>query len=227
MIIFNNVTKIYNNKSRALENINFKIKDEEFVSITGRSGAGKSTIIKLLIGEEKPTKGEIYVDDIRVDSLTPNELTFYRRQIGIVFQDFKLLARKTAFENIAFAMEVAGLPYSRIKQDVLQILEIVGLKDKAKSFPHELSGGEKQRIAIGRAIALRPKILVADEPTGNLDPIHTWEIINLLVKINQLNTTVILATHDKEIIDSLSKRVITLEKGKIYRDEIQGKYILT
>lgn len=225
MIIFSNVSKQYNS-TFALKNINLKIQDSEFVSITGRSGAGKSTIIKLLIGEEKPTEGEIFVDNENINKLSPSLISLYRRKIGIIFQDFKLLARKTAFENIAFAMEVAGIPYAQIQSDVMKILQIVGLENKKDQFPHQLSGGEKQRVAIGRAIALRPKILVADEPTGNLDPIHSWEIINLLIKINQLNTTVILATHDKEIINSLSKRVITLENGAIINDEQQGKYLL-
>lgn len=225
MIIFSDVHKQYNS-TFALRNINLKIQDSEFVSITGRSGAGKSTIIKLLIGEEKPNKGEIFVDNENINRLSSSMISLYRRKIGIIFQDFKLLARKTAFENIAFAMEVAGVPFKQIQSDVMKILQIVGLENKKDQFPHQLSGGEKQRVAIGRAIALRPKILVADEPTGNLDPVHSWEIINLLIKINQLNTTVILATHDKEIINSLSKRVITLENGAIINDELQGKYLL-
>lgn len=225
MIVFNNVGKQYNS-SFALKNISFKVNEAEFISITGRSGAGKSTIIKLLIGEEKPSTGEIIVCGENVNKLSLASISIYRRKIGTIFQDFKLLPRKTAFENIAFAMEVAGMPYDNIKSDVLKILQIVGLEQKYDNFPHQLSGGEKQRVAIGRAIALRPRILVADEPTGNLDPIHTWEIVNLLMKINQLNTTVLLATHDKEIIDSLSKRVITLDNGQIIKDEEQGKYIL-
>lgn len=225
MIIFHNISKVYNS-TFALKNINFKIRENEFVSITGRSGAGKSTLIKLLIGEEEPTKGEIIVEKDELSKLSRSSLPFYRRKVGVIFQDFKLLPRSTALENIAFAMEVAGIPYRQIREDVQKILKIIGLEDRAQNFPHELSGGEKQRIAIGRAIALRPKILAADEPTGNLDPIHTWEIINLLVKINELQTTVILASHDKEIINSLSKRVITLEKGEIIRDEEEGRYIL-
>ncbi len=225
MIIFSNVHKKYNS-TFALKNINLKINDSEFVSITGRSGAGKSTIIKLLIGEEKPSEGEIFVDNENINKLPQALIPLYRRKIGIIFQDFKLLARKTVFENIAFAMEIAGIPFNQIQSDVTKILQIVGLENKLDQFPHQLSGGEKQRVAIGRAIALRPKILIADEPTGNLDPIHSWEIINLLIKINQLNTTVILATHDKEVINSLSKRVVTLDNGVIISDEEQGKYLL-
>lgn len=226
MIIFNHVSKFYNHGTVAIDDVSLHIKTNEFISIVGRSGAGKSTVVKLLIGEIKPDRGELYVDRERIDTFTPLDLPRYRRKVGIVFQDFKLLESKTAFENIAFAMEVAGLETRRINEDVPRILKIIGLSDRANNFPHELSGGEKQRIAIGRALALRPKILVADEPTGNLDPIHTWDIINLMVRINELGTTVILASHDKEIINSLGKRVVSLEKGRLIRDEQQGKYIL-
>lgn len=226
MITFQGISKIYNHKTQALKDVSFQVGEGEFASIVGRSGAGKSTLVKLLIAEERPTSGKIIVDGEDVSEITPKELPGYRREIGIVFQDFKLLQDKTAYENIAFAMEVAGLPPSKIKNDVPRILKIVGLKDRADNFPAQLSGGEKQRVATGRAIALKPTILVADEPTGNLDPIHTWEIIDLLVKINQLDTTVLLASHDKEIINSLSKRVVSLEKGKVIRDEEEGRFIL-
>lgn len=226
MLVFQNISKIYNHNTQALKNVSFQVGEGEFASIVGRSGAGKSTLVKLLIAEERPTSGKIIVDGEDISEITPKELPAYRRQIGIVFQDFKLLQDKTAYENVAFAMEVAGLPPSKIKSDVPKILKIVGLEDRAHNFPAQLSGGEKQRVAMGRAIALKPKILVADEPTGNLDPIHTWEIIDLLVKINQLNTTVLLASHDKEIINSLSKRVVTLEKGEVIRDEQEGRFIL-
>ena len=226
MIRFQNVSKIYNRKTVALENITLNIAKGEFVSIVGRSGAGKSTFVKLLIGEEKPTTGKIYVDKKDITKIKPRFLPFYRRRIGTVFQDFKLLEGRTAYENIAFAMEVADLPPKKIKEDTLKILRIIGLEERKDHFPPELSGGEKQRISIGRALALRPDILVADEPTGNLDPIHTWDIINLLVKINELGTTVILASHDKEIINSLGKRVVSLEEGRIIRDEKEGRFIL-
>jgi cell division transport system ATP-binding protein len=226
MIVFQNVWKVYNNKSVALEDVSFKINANEFVSIVGRSGAGKSTILKLLIGEEKPTKGKIFFGQYEVNKLKNKELPALRRHIGIVFQDFKLLPNKTAYENVAFALEVAGRPSSEIRDLVPQVLDMVGLLDKARNFPHELSGGEKQRVAIARAMIHRPEVILADEPTGNLDPFHTAEIINLLLKINNLGTTVILATHDKEIINSLGKRVITLENGKVIRDEEKGRFIL-
>jgi cell division transport system ATP-binding protein len=226
MIVFQNVWKVYNHKSVALEDVSFKINANEFVSVVGRSGAGKSTILKLLIGEEKPTKGKIFFGQYEVNKLKNKELPALRRHIGIVFQDFKLLPNKTAYENVAFALEVAGRPSSEIRDLVPQVLDMVGLLDKARNFPHELSGGEKQRVAIARAMIHRPEVILADEPTGNLDPFHTAEIINLLLKINNLGTTVILATHDKEIINSLGKRVITLENGKVIRDEEKGRFIL-
>jgi len=226
MITFQDVSKVYNHHSVALEDVSFKINPNEFVSIVGRSGAGKSTIIKLLIGEEKPTKGRIFFGQYEVNKLKNSELPALRRHIGIVFQDFRLLPNKTAYENVAFALEVAGRPSSEIRDLVPQVLDMVGLADKAKNFPHELSGGEKQRVAIARAMIHRPEVIIADEPTGNLDPFHTAEIINLLLKINDLGTTVILATHDKEIINSLEKRVITLDHGRIIRDEEKGRFIL-
>lgn len=226
MIAFQNVYKIYNSHSTALEDASFKIDPGEFVSIVGRSGAGKSTVVKLLIGEEKPTRGRVIFGQYEVNKLKDKELPALRRHIGIIFQDFRLLAAKTAYENVAFALEVAGRPQSEIQELVPQVLDMVGLLDKMNNFPHELSGGEKQRVAIARAMVHRPEVIIADEPTGNLDPLHTWEIINLLQKINQLGTTLILATHDKEIVNSLEKRVITLDKGRIVRDEQKGKYIL-
>ncbi|MCX7589473.1 MAG: cell division ATP-binding protein FtsE [bacterium] len=226
MITFQSVSKIYNHNSVALEDVTFKINPNEFVSIVGRSGAGKSTIIKLLIGEEKPTRGRIFFGQYEVNKLKDNELPALRRHIGIVFQDFRLLPTKTAYENVAFALEVAGRPNREIRDLVPQVLDMVGLRDKANNFPHELSGGEKQRVAIARAMIHRPEVIIADEPTGNLDPFHTYEIINLLLKINELGTTVILATHDKEIVNSLGRRVITLDRGTIIRDEEKGRFIL-
>jgi len=225
MIVFENVSKNFNG-CFAVKDVNLRIEPREFISLVGRSGAGKTTLVKLLIGEYKPTSGNIFVDNIDIATMKTQLLPFYRRKVGIVFQDFKLLSFRTAYENIAFAMEVANLPHKKIKEDVLKILRIIGLEDRKDNFPTQLSGGEKQRIAIGRALALKPEILIADEPTGNLDPIHTWDIINLLVKINELGTTVILASHDKDIINSLGKRVVSLEGGKIIRDEQEGKFIV-
>ena len=226
MIAFQNVYKVYNSHSIALEDADFRINPGEFVSLVGRSGAGKSTAIKLLIGEEKPSRGRVFFGKYEVNKLKDKELPSFRRHIGVVFQDFRLLPNKNAYENVAFAMEASGKPQSEIKELVPQVLDMVGLSDKLKNFPHELSGGEKQRVAIARAMGNRPEVIIADEPTGNLDPFHTWEIIGLLQKINELGTTLILATHDKEIINKLEKRVITLDHGRLIRDEEKGKYIL-
>lgn len=227
MITLQNVTKIYNQHAVALENVSFKINPKEFASVVGRSGAGKSTIVKLIIGEEKPTSGRIIFDSYEVNKLKYSELPQYRRHIGTIFQDFRLLNGKTAFENIAFALEVEGRPQKEINEFVPQILELVGLNEKMHNFPCELSGGEKQRVAIARAMINQPEVIVADEPTGNLDPFNTWEVIKLLMKINELGTTVVLATHNKEIINTIGQRVITLEKGKVIRDEEHGRFILT
>ncbi|KKW48013.1 MAG: Cell division ATP-binding protein FtsE [Parcubacteria group bacterium GW2011_GWA1_59_11] len=226
MIAFQNVYKIYNSHSTALEDVNLRINPGEFVSLVGRSGAGKSTLVKLLIGEERPSRGRIFFGQYEVNKLGDNELPGLRRHIGIVFQDFRLLPNKTAYENVAFALEVAGRPQREIAELVPQVLDMVGLSDKMGNFPHELSGGEKQRVAIARAMVHRPEVIIADEPTGNLDPFHSWEIINLLQKINQLGTTLILATHEKDIVNSLDKRVVTLDRGRVMRDEENGKYIL-
>ncbi len=210
-----------------LDDISFKVAPGEFVSLVGKSGAGKSTIVKLLIGEEKPNQGRVLFGAAEVNKLSLRELPSLRRKIGIVFQDFKLLPTRTAYENVAFAMEVNGCPENEIEEMVPQVLDMVGLKDKQHSFPHELSGGMKQRVAIARAMVHRPDVIIADEPTGNLDPHNTWEIVNLLLKINELGTTVVLATHSKEIIDKIRQRVITLDNGKIIKDEEDGKYILS
>ena len=226
MIFFDNVSKIYSPTSIALENVSFTIAPNEFISIVGPSGAGKSTLLKLLLAEDFPTAGKVFFESSDVHSISRKNLPALRRRIGTVFQDYRLLPAKTAYENIAFALEAAGKSDEEIDNDVPQTLELVGLTDKAWQFPHELSGGEKQRVAIARAIVVRPDVLIADEPTGNLDPINKWEIIRLLEKINNLNTTVILATHDKEVIDSLQRRVVTLDKGKVVRDEKRGKYVL-
>lgn len=227
MIFFQNVSKIYNSHSVALDNVTFKIMPQEFATLVGRSGAGKSTLIKLLIGEERPTKGRIFLDKQEVNKLESKDMPKLRRKIGIVFQDFKLLPHKNSFENVAFALEAAGCLPKEINEFVPQILDLVGLKDKMLNFPRELSGGERQRVAIARAMINQPDILVADEPTGNLDPINSNEIIKLLLKINELGTTVLLATHNKQIVDSLNKRVISIEGGRIVRDEEEGRYILS
>jgi cell division transport system ATP-binding protein len=230
MIAFQNVYKLYNNNSAgssaALEDVSFQINPGEFVSLAGRSGAGKSTIIKLLIGEEQPTRGRVFFGQYEVNKLRDRELPAFRRHIGIVFQDFRLLPNKNTYENVAFALEVAGRAQREIADLVPQVLDMVGLSDKLHNFPHQLSGGERQRVAIARAMVHRPEVIIADEPTGNLDPFHTWEIINLLQKINQLGTTLILATHDKEVINTLEKRVLSLDHGRVIRDEAKGKYIL-
>lgn len=228
MIRFENVKKIYftSKPILALDNISFEIKEKEFVSIVGRSGAGKTTLLKLILGIEKPTEGKIFFEDREINKLKQKEIPEFRRKIGIVFQDYKLLPSKTTYENVAYALEVLGKSDQEIARDVPKVLEIVGLLDRAQNFPSELSAGECQRAAIARALIHRPKVILADEPTGNLDPYHSLEIIRLLLKINEMGTTLILATHNKEIINRLGKRVITLEKGKIIRDEKRGYFIL-
>jgi len=226
MIYFDKVSKIYSPTSIALEDVSFTIKPNEFVSLVGQSGAGKTTLLKLLLAEERPTSGQIFFESSDIHALLKHELPLVRRRMGVVFQDYRLLPMKTAFENVAFALEAAGRPDADISSDVIQVLELVGLADKIWNFPHELSGGEKQRVAIARAIVTRPDVVIADEPTGNLDPLNTRDIIRLLEKVNDLGTTVLLATHDKEIIDSLERRVVTLDKGRVIRDELRGRYVL-
>ena len=224
MILFDNVSKIYSPTSAALKNVTIQIQPKEFLSIVGHSGAGKSTLLKLLIVEESPSEGKIFLDGEEITALPKNELPRIRRRIGAIFQDYRLLPGKTAAENVAFAMEAAGRPEAEIQQNVPEALEIVGLLDKMNQFPHELSGGERQRVAIARALVNQPDVIMADEPTGNLDPVNTWEIVRLLEQINGLGTTVILATHDKHVVDHLGRRVITLEKGEVIRDEARGTY---
>ncbi|NLA08441.1 MAG: cell division ATP-binding protein FtsE [Parcubacteria group bacterium] len=226
LINFQNVSKVYNSHAVALDNINLKIMREEFVTVVGKSGAGKSTLLKLLIGEERPTKGRIFFEKQDISRLKYSEYPKLRRQIGMIFQDFKLLPDKTAFENVAFALEAAGFAPKEIKKTVPQMLQLVGLQDKIFNFPHELSGGEKQRVAIARALINKPDLIIADEPTGNLDPINTIEIIKLLLKINELKTTVILATHNKNVVDMVKSRVISLDNGRIIRDEEEGQFII-
>jgi len=225
MVKFQEVTKIFPPDTAALNNISFEIKPKEFVSIVGRSGAGKTTLLRLLMAEEKPTQGQVFLDGLDVHKIKPGELPALRRRIGAVFQDYKLLPSKTTYENVAYIMEVIGADDLEIARDVPEIIEIVGLTEKVNNLPAELSGGEKQRLSIARALIHRPEVILADEPTGNLDPYHTLDIIRLLLKINELGTTVVLSTHNKEIINKLGKRVITLEKGKIIRDEEKGRFI--
>ena len=229
MIEFINVKKSYGSGNlvmMALENISFKIEKEEFVSFVGHSGAGKSTILKLIYAEEKPTSGEILFNGEDISKISSRQLPYHRRRIGTVFQDYKLLPKKTVYENVAFALEVSGYPSREIRQSVPQILDIVGLSNKMASYPHEISGGEQQRAAIARALVHRPALIIADEPTGNLDPISAWGIIQLLLKINKLGTTVVLATHDKDIVNNVKKRVITLDQGRIIRDHSKGRYAI-
>lgn len=227
MIYFDNVSKIYNSgRSVALHDVTFQVAPNEFVSIVGHSGAGKTTLLKMLIVEDKPTKGQVFFESLDINTISRSALPKYRRKIGTVFQDFKLLPHKTAYENIAFAMEANGRTDEEIAENVPQALELVDLGDKVWNFPHELSGGEKQRVAIARAIVNQPDIIIADEPTGNLDPIATYEVVQILKKINDLGTTVIMTTHNKGVIDALGRRVITMDEGRIVRDDVEGKYML-
>lgn len=228
MIYFDKVSKIYSGSPEApvLDDINFAVEAGEFVSIVGQSGAGKTTLLKLLIAEDKPSAGKVFFDSVDIHSIHHKDLHAIRRRIGVVFQDFRLLPHKTTYENIAFAMEAAGKGDKEIAEDVPQVLELVNLSDKAWHFPDQISGGERQRVGLARAIVNQPDVVIADEPTGNLDPLNTWEIVQILSKINDLGTTIIMATHNKGVIDALGKRVLTLEKGKIIRDDKEGRYIL-
>lgn len=226
MIYFDKVSKIYSDKSIALEDVTFSVEPDEFISIVGHSGAGKTTLLKMLLAEDKPTEGNVFFESVDIHSLKAAEIPDYRQRIGIIFQDFRLLPHKTAYENIAFAMEAAGRTDEEIASDVPHVLDLVDLGHKMWSFPHELSGGEQQRVAIARAIVNQPDVLIADEPTGNLDPINTYEIVQILKRINDLGTTVILTTHNKGVIDSLKRRVITMDGGRIVRDDKFGRYVL-
>ena len=226
MIYFKNTTKIYLPDTAALRGVSFRIKPKEFVSFVGKSGAGKTTLFKLLLAEESPTEGDIFFKNQNINKMKKSKIPALRRKIGTVFQDYKLLPFKNTYENIAYTMEVIGKDEEEIKRDVPQVLDIVGLSSRAHNFPKELSGGEKQRAAIARALIHRPDVILADEPTGNLDPYHTADIINLLLRINESGTTVVLATNNKDIINHIGKRVITLEGGEIVRDEENGRFIL-
>ncbi len=226
MIYFDKVSKIYEGGMAALQEVTFSVKPGEFVSLVGHSGAGKTTLLKMILAEEEPTEGHVFFESVDINRLSKATIPNLRRRIGSVFQDFRLLPNKTAYENIAFTMEAAGRDDDEIASDVPHVLELVGLADKLWNFPHELSGGERQRVAIARAIVNQPDLLIADEPTGNLDPINTNEIVQIFKKINDLGTTVILTTHNKGVIDSLGRRVITMEDGRIIRDDAKGRYSL-
>jgi len=227
MIELKNVSTVYDDSLMALRGINLKIEQGEFVSLVGPSGAGKSTLLRLLTRELIPQEGEVVLDSVDLATLSSSEVPVLRRKIGTVYQDFKLLSNKNAFENVAFALEVCGVDDTQVQDDVPKVLNIVGLADKVNSFPHQMSGGEKQRLAIARALIHRPRIILADEPTGNLDQVNAHDVVELLTKINKLGTTVILATHNREIVNIVGKRVVTMEKGKIVRDQGEnGKYII-
>ena len=226
MITLDGITKIYQPKIVALDDVNLEIQSGEFASIVGPSGAGKSTLVRLLIAQEKPTKGKILIGGRDISHLKSRHIPYYRRKLGVVWQDFKLLSNKTVFENVAYALEVVEKPIEEIRSKVPQILRLVGLEGKEERFPRELSGGEVQRTAIARALVHEPRLLIADEPTGNLDPVNTREIVDLLLKINSLGTTVLLATHNKDVVNNLKRRVIVLEDGKVISDRKVGKYAL-
>lgn len=226
MIKFEKVTKIYPPDTVVLEEVSFNIEQGEFVSIVGKSGAGKTTLTRLILGLETPTEGKVFFADKNISSIENSEIQQIRRKIGCVYQDYKLLPKKTVYENVAYVMAVEGRPNEEIDREVPKVLEIIGLNEKVNNFPKELSGGEQQRLAVARALVNKPDVIIADEPTGNLDPYNTYEVIALLKRINQAGKTVILLTHDQEVINKLGKRVITMEKGKIIRDEKEGRFII-
>jgi cell division transport system ATP-binding protein len=226
MLYFDKVSKEYENGNRVLDDISVTINKGELVSVVGHSGAGKTTLIKLLLAEEAPTEGTVSFNSDDIHNLRGKDMMHYRRKIGVVFQDFRLIPNKTAYENVAFAMEAAGKHDDEIAEDVPHVLDLVDLKTKMHHFPHQLSGGEQQRVAIARAIINRPEIIIADEPTGNLDPLNTYDIVQILKKINDLGTTVILTTHNKGIVDSLGRRVLTMENGRIVRDQKSGRFTI-
>lgn len=225
IVEFQHITKNYGTRV-ALHEINLKIFEGEFVSIVGQSGAGKTTLIKLLTKQELPTNGVVYVAGRKLNELSDGELPFYRRKIGVIFQDFKLLPQKTVWENVAFALEVCGLSNKEIEKRTTKVLDLVNLGRRKNNYPHELSGGERQRTAIARSLVHSPKILIADEPTGNLDPINTWEIVELLYRIYQRGTTVILSTHNRQVVDRIARRVILMKSGKVVSDQRGGKYVI-
>lgn len=224
MIEMYDVWKTYDNGNDAMQGIDIKIAKGEFVYVVGPSGAGKSTFIKLMYREERPTKGKIYINGINVDRVKERKIPQIRRNIGVVFQDFRLLPRKTAYENVAFAMEVIETPSRRIKRRVHELFELIGIPDRMQAYPDELSGGEMQRVAIARAMVNQPSVVIADEPTGNLDPETSWDIMNLFEEINDMGTTIVMATHNRDIVNRMKKRVIAIENGQIVRDELRGDY---
>jgi len=226
MIYLDGVSIKFKKGDVGVTNISLSINRGEFVSLVGQSGAGKTTLIKILLGERKPTEGSVFFDSVDITKLSSGKLSNYRRRIGVVFQDFRLLPDKTVYENVAFAMEAAGKKDSQIEKDVPYVLKLVGLDEKMDRFPRHLSGGQKQRVAIARAIVNQPDLIIADEPTGNLDPVNADEIIEIFKKINKMGTTVILTTHNKSIVDRLEGRVITMEHGEITRDTIKGGFVL-
>jgi cell division transport system ATP-binding protein len=225
MILLDRVTKTYGRTAgAALDRVSLHVEPKEFVIVVGQSGAGKTTLLKLLTREERPTSGKIIVGGVDYDKLKDRDIPLLRRKIGVVFQDFKLLPNKNVFENVAFALEIVGTPHSEIKHTVPKVLDIVNLKGKENRMPRELSGGEEQRVAIARAIVRQPRILIADEPTGNLDPKHAWDVIRVLEKINRYGTTVLLTTHNQDIVNKLKRRVVTIGGGKIVSDKAGGSY---
>lgn len=226
MISLKGVTKRYAKDSVALHDIHLLIEPGEFVSIVGQSGSGKTTLVKLLIAEERATHGSVEVGGWDITRIPYRDIPLLRRQIGVIFQDFKLLPKKTIAENVAFALQVSGEKTRRIREVVPRVLDIVGLGHKVDRFPHQLSGGEQQRVVIARSLVHRPKILVADEPTGNLDTINKQEIVEILKKINSFGTTILLVTHDRDVVNNLGRRVVTLQEGRVIADEKQGKYRL-
>ncbi len=226
MIYFNNVTKKYADDTMSLEDVTLTVAPGEFITLVGHSGAGKTTLTKLILAEEKPTEGSVFFESTDIHHLSSRELTKFRRKVGIVFQDFRLLSNKNAYENISFAMEATGATDEEIATDVPHVLDLVDLGHRTTHFPHQLSGGEKQRLAIARAIITQPELIIADEPTGNLDPMNANEVVEILKKINKLGTTVILTTHNRSVVDSIGGRVITLEKGRLIRDDKDGKYMI-
>ena len=226
MIKFKNVTKIYPPNTVVLEDISFEVARGEFISIVGKSGAGKTTLIRLILGLETPTSGTVFFDGKNINEVDGIERQEIRRRIGCIYQDYKLLSLKTVYENVAYVMEVEGKESEEIALEVPKVLDAIGLKEKINNFPKELSGGEQQRLAVARALVNHPDVIIADEPTGNLDPYNTYEVISLLEKINLTGKTVILLTHDREIINKLGKRVITIENGRIARDDAKGKFII-
>jgi len=226
MIKFENVSKTYKPDTTVLTDISFEVKEGEFVSVVGKSGSGKTTLIKLILGLEEATSGKVSFNDTDLNTIDQIELQAMRRRIGCIHQDYKLLPTKTVYENVAYIMAVEGKTDEEIVTEVPKILDIIGLKDKVDNFPNELSGGEQQRLAIARALVNHPDIIIADEPTGNLDPYNSYEVISLLEKINKAGKTVFLSTHDREVINKLGKRVITLENGRILRDEQEGRFII-